>query len=178
MTNADLAAQARHLAADAPAGSIARKAAGVLAVSLATTGTLTGARRVLEAVHPPEVRQAAAERVWWDNYQGPCRLDLLECQQAGQFVGAHAAAAGQLGGEVPVEVQILPTGAVQVEAGVGAFPLQERPRPLNHRPPASRDAAGGLPEPSHGLLNHKFLPMPSRDQCLRKVPLSLSVYLR
>lgn len=58
-TNRDLAARARQLAAAAERGSLGRRAYGCAAVALATTGTMTAARRALSAVQPAEVQTAA-----------------------------------------------------------------------------------------------------------------------
>lgn len=62
MSNHDLAAQARHLAANAQPGTLARKAAGCVAVALHHSRSLDGARRVLRReVRLDDVRDAAEE---------------------------------------------------------------------------------------------------------------------
>jgi hypothetical protein len=57
--NKTLAEQARRIAADAPAGSLMRRAGGCVAVAAATTGTVKKARTVLGAVSLDDVRVAA-----------------------------------------------------------------------------------------------------------------------
>jgi hypothetical protein len=57
----EAAARARQLAAVAPLGSLDRKAAGCLVVLLASTKTLTGARKILPEIPLDDVRQAAAD---------------------------------------------------------------------------------------------------------------------
>lgn len=59
--NLDLAASAREIADNAPAGSLQQAAAGSVAVTCATTRNMTEARSVLEGVTPEEVRRAALE---------------------------------------------------------------------------------------------------------------------
>jgi hypothetical protein len=59
VTNAELAARARSIAARAPRGSEDRKAYGCAAVVLATTGSLAAARKVLAADCPDSVKAAA-----------------------------------------------------------------------------------------------------------------------
>lgn len=57
-----LTAEARRRFAASPVGSVDRKAAGALEVSLATTRSVAAARRVLEEHRlPDDVRQAALE---------------------------------------------------------------------------------------------------------------------
>jgi hypothetical protein len=60
-TNATLAAEASARADRAEPGSLDRKAAGSAAVALATTKTVRGARRALETLRDPAVRQAAEQ---------------------------------------------------------------------------------------------------------------------
>jgi hypothetical protein len=57
--NLDLAARAREVADNAPAGSLRRAAAGSVAVTCATTRTVAEARSVLDGVTPEDVREAA-----------------------------------------------------------------------------------------------------------------------
>jgi hypothetical protein len=57
--NTELAARAADLAAHATPGSMDRRAAGSVTVALRTTSSLTGARRALETLRDPAVRQAA-----------------------------------------------------------------------------------------------------------------------
>jgi hypothetical protein len=59
--NLDLAASAREMADGAPAGSLAKAAAGSVAVTCATTRNFAEARSVLGGVVPDEVRRAAIE---------------------------------------------------------------------------------------------------------------------
>jgi hypothetical protein len=59
--NLDLAASAREIADGAPAGSVQKAAAGSVAVTCATTRSLTEARTVLDGVKPEHVRQAALD---------------------------------------------------------------------------------------------------------------------
>lgn len=59
--NLDLAAEARKLADDAPAGSLAATAAASVAITCATTRDIAQARAALHGVTPEEVRQAALE---------------------------------------------------------------------------------------------------------------------
>ncbi|MEV5408745.1 hypothetical protein AB0K60_07900 [Thermopolyspora sp. NPDC052614] len=70
--NLDLAASAREIADNAPAGSLQQAAAGSVAVTCATTRTVAEARTVLEGVTPEEVRLAALEL-----------LDRLEAEEPG-----------------------------------------------------------------------------------------------
>jgi len=60
VTNQELAAAARKHAAREPAGSVGRRAWGVVAVALSTTGTTRSARRVLDLA-PADVRDAARD---------------------------------------------------------------------------------------------------------------------
>jgi hypothetical protein len=60
VTNQALAAVARERAAREPGGSLGRRAWGVIAVALSTTGTVRSARRVLDLA-PAEVRDAARD---------------------------------------------------------------------------------------------------------------------
>jgi hypothetical protein len=59
--NLDLAARAREVADNAPAGSLQRAAAGSVAVTCATTRNVAEARDVLDGVSPDEVRAAALD---------------------------------------------------------------------------------------------------------------------
>lgn len=59
--NLDLAATARDMADQAPAGSLAKAVAGSVAVTCATTRTFDEARDVLGGVVPVEVRLPAIE---------------------------------------------------------------------------------------------------------------------
>jgi hypothetical protein len=59
VTNAELAARARSIAARAPRGSQDRKAYGCAAVVLATTSTLAAARKALAGECPDFVKAAA-----------------------------------------------------------------------------------------------------------------------
>ena len=61
-TNRQLASVARERAAAEPAGSLERRAWGCLAVALGTTGTVSGARRVLELA-PAEIRTTALDQL-------------------------------------------------------------------------------------------------------------------
>jgi|GEM_PF-1273013 len=60
--NGPLAAEARRLFAAAPAGSVARRSAGAVEVALATTRSVSAARRVLEQHRlADDVRHAALQ---------------------------------------------------------------------------------------------------------------------
>jgi hypothetical protein len=59
--NLDLAASAREVADQAPAGSLEKAVAGSVAVTCATTRTFEEARDVLGGIHPVEVRAPAIE---------------------------------------------------------------------------------------------------------------------
>lgn len=59
--NRDLGARAQLLAEAAVSGSLERKAAGCLVVLLASSKTLTGARKILPEIPLDDVRQAAAD---------------------------------------------------------------------------------------------------------------------
>jgi hypothetical protein len=59
--NLDLAEKARAMADGAPTGSMAKAAAGSVAVACATTRTLDDARAVLAGIVPEEARKAALD---------------------------------------------------------------------------------------------------------------------
>jgi len=59
--NRQLADRARDLAAQAPRGSLERKAAGCLAVALSTTGTVPAARKVLGMIETADIRDRAGQ---------------------------------------------------------------------------------------------------------------------
>ncbi len=57
----DLAASAREIADNEPAGSLSHAAAASVAITCATTRDVSQARTVLDGISPDEVRQAALE---------------------------------------------------------------------------------------------------------------------
>ncbi len=59
--NRQLAARARDLADHAPNGSLERRSAGVLAVALGTTRSVTSARQVLDDIDRADIRNRARE---------------------------------------------------------------------------------------------------------------------
>jgi hypothetical protein len=69
--NLDLAASAREIADNAPAGSLQQAAAGSVAVTCATTRSVAEARSVLEGVTPEEVRVAALDLLARLEAEGP-----------------------------------------------------------------------------------------------------------
>jgi len=74
VTNQQLAAAARERAAREPGGSLGRRAWGVAAVALSTTGTVRSARRVLDLA-PSDIRDAARDLLGPLTERGtsPCR---------------------------------------------------------------------------------------------------------